>query len=462
MKKLKRIVFIFIFTILILLCSCNNNDLEETKVMLSIYVEDELVEEREVIKGSKIDFELEDNQYLFLGWFDIDGINSLNGMTVNEDMDIFAKTVAYGTEYKITYHMNKEANFRGNNYPKKYIVGDTTDLVAPIRSYNYEFVGWKLNGEIITQISDTMYGDIHLYDEWADHNIYHTIAYHVDGDVTYSGELKETLMEGIAYTIPYPIKDGYFFRGWYKDSNYTERVYTIEKENKEDYNLYAKFEVKTAKDTYVSFVGDSISTYDGLIPAGAGAYYPTYVNFPKEKTYFLLTCSEMGYNFLKNDSWGGGRLSSDNHTGGVVVPAALTDSRIAGLTDGIHDPDILIVHLGTNEYSQGISASTFQVSIQKYVTKIRTLYDDCEIYFCLHPCNGYNETFTPKREEYNKIIIEESQPDKSNYKVIDLTKCWDSSNWRDYIYANSHPNEAGFRKMADVIVATLKETHDYE
>ena len=458
---MKKIFIIFELIVLSFLFVSCKPDVVET-VNLKIYVEGKFRYETTVEKGRKVDFNYNNSDYYFINWTDETGEIDYTGYTINEDMDLYANAIKYGTLFTITYHLDDEAYFVGNSHPRGYYFGEGTSLVDPKRPTKYEFTGWYCNGKLITEIPADMYGDIDLYDSWEDHNTYYNITYVTDGATSSSAELCDKMIVGSTYDIPFVTKEGYFFRGWYKDSSFTERVYSIGTENESDVTLYAKFDEKTKADTYVSFVGDSISTYHGLIPPDAGAYYPTYVNFPQENTYFLLTCQGMGFNFLRNDSYSGSRLTGPVTSGDQKLPEAKSDKRIAWLTDGVHDPDILIIHIGTNDYSQGVNVSYYRNSIREYCQKVRKLYDDVEIYFCLHPANGYGVNYVEIREKFNNAIIEESKPEYSNYNIIDLRLAWNQDNYKEYIYSNAHPNEKGFKAMAEVIIAELKKTHTYE
>ena len=332
-------------------------------------------------------------------------------------MDIYANVIEMGTRYEINYHINEEANFTGISYPRCYRVGEVTPLVTPNRPYKYEFTGWYYNGELITEISDTMYGDIDLYDSWVDKNTYIHINYEDDSANSYSFEPTTVLIEGSEYYLPYPKKEGYFFNGWYLDTDYTKRVYKIDDTIHSDVTLYAKYSKKTKANTYVSFVGDSISSYAGLIPEDAGFYYPTYVNFPPEHTYFLLTCNEMGFNFLKNDSYAGSRLSSTVVQGELVLPPAISDKRIAGLTDGVHDPDILILHIGNNDYLYDSNKRDFYNPFDKgNKENLQEVIENS--FFCIK-----NENNFPTNNQIDIIGSENDKlEDKSEDKLDDENK----------------------------------------
>ena len=137
---MKKSLFILEFILLcILFVGCNKT---QEKVRVSIYVEGELLSQRYVIKGSKLDFDLDDDFYLFLGWTDETGEIDYSGKVIDEDMDIYANVIEMGTRYEINYHINEEANFTGISYPRCYRVGEVTPLVTPNRPYKYEFTGW--------------------------------------------------------------------------------------------------------------------------------------------------------------------------------------------------------------------------------------------------------------------------------------------------------------------------------
>lgn len=98
-----------------------------------------------------------------------------------------------------------------------------------------------------------------------------------------------------------------------------------------------------------SIIGDSISTYDGMIPSGYGTYYP---RGDVDKIYYTWwsVLSEMtGMRLIGNASWSGSRMIGDSEDStGRVGCSTKRVSDVAG-TNGEH-PDFIIIEMGTNDF----------------------------------------------------------------------------------------------------------------
>ena len=76
----------------------------------------------------------------------------------------------------------------------------------------------------------------------------YNIFYNNTDDSTNENPLTYTLEDEI--TLSAPIKQGYDFVGWYRDSEFTQRINTIEKGTTGDISLYAKFVIKDCVITF--------------------------------------------------------------------------------------------------------------------------------------------------------------------------------------------------------------------
>ena len=90
-----------------------------------------------------------------------DGEASLQQLT--NTFNLVAKAVAPTNTYKITYDV--DGGLLPDNAPASYKTGSVVILPEPTKD-GYVFEGWKLDGEYIEYISDTMKGDVHLVADW--------------------------------------------------------------------------------------------------------------------------------------------------------------------------------------------------------------------------------------------------------------------------------------------------------
>ena len=103
----------------------------------------------------------------------------------------------------------------------------------------------------------------------------------------------------------------------------------------------------SAQTKKVSILGDSYSTFQGVIPAHYAPFYPNDRNdcTKVEQTWWDLYIKAKGYVLEKNDSWGGTTICG---TGYGRMDASRNNfiSRV----DSLRNPDIIFVFGGTNEY----------------------------------------------------------------------------------------------------------------
>ena len=96
----------------------------------------------------------------------------------------------------------------------------------------------------------------------------------------------------------------------------------------------------------VSVLGDSYSTFQGIIPANYSTFYPNNQNDVKEveQTWWSLYIKAKGYELEKNDSWGGTTICGTGY-------GRMDSSRnnFIARVDSLGNPDIIFVFGGTND-----------------------------------------------------------------------------------------------------------------
>lgn len=110
--------------------------------------------------------------------------------------------------------------------------------------------------------------------------------------------------------------------------------------------MVATFAFASAQTKKVSILGDSYSTFLGIIPNNYATFYPNNQNDVKEvgQTWWSLYINAKGYELEKNDSWGGTTICGTGY-GGMDSSRSNFISRV----DSLGSPDIIFVFGGTND-----------------------------------------------------------------------------------------------------------------
>ena len=102
----------------------------------------------------------------------------------------------------------------------------------------------------------------------------------------------------------------------------------------------------SAQTKKVSILGDSYSTFQGMIPEGYAVYYPNNGNDVKEvsQTWWDLYIKAKGYQLETNDSWSGSTICGTGY-GRMDSSGNNFISRV----DKLGNPDIILIFGGTND-----------------------------------------------------------------------------------------------------------------
>jgi len=131
-------------------------------------------------------------------------------------------------EYKVTFEEN------GGSKLDDFLLEEGKTLTLPeISKEGYTFIGWYTDSNYQEEATDniSISKDLTLYAKW-EINSY---------NVKFEGsDLEDIVIEyNNTITKVTPEKEGYTFKGWYIDSEYSE-LYSFTKKVKEDITLYAK------------------------------------------------------------------------------------------------------------------------------------------------------------------------------------------------------------------------------
>lgn len=232
------------------------------------------------------------------------------------------------------------------------------------------------------------------------------------------------------------------------------------------------------KNKNISILGDSISTFKGVIPERNAARYPQ-DNLVTEldKTWWKRVIDELGAILGVNDSWAGSQVSNilDKPDGNIGPDRCMACiDRIKNLgTNGT--PDVIFLYGGTNDigralYETGrflptqvppevdLTSTKWNSFIDGYVTavmRIKHFYPNAELIAMLP---GYVRSYyTPKRiDEADEELIKLCQ--HFGIRYIDLRKCGITpENTSELLPDGLHPAEVGMRFIADRVIKTLTE-----
>jgi len=195
------------------------------------------VTENQVIKqvpGTKfpsIDIPTKDG-YTFMGWS-----KSIPEYMPDSNMTIEAIWVE--STYTLTIH-----NYFGEDkdLTQRYLWNEPISVLDPILT-GYTFKGYYTDStNLETQKNLTIMDarGIEVTALWELTN--YEIRYHYDEEVAFSEKVGTyTILSG-DFKLVDPTKEGYLFRGWYKEETFNTLVTTIEMNNLVDYDLYAKWD----------------------------------------------------------------------------------------------------------------------------------------------------------------------------------------------------------------------------
>lgn len=229
--------------------------------------------------------------------------------------------------------------------------------------------------------------------------------------------------------------------------------------------------ITATKGKFISFLGDSITTFSGFIPDGYLSFYPKGDVTGAEKTYWHIVTEELDMELGRNCSWSGSYVHG-NGSSTTSAAAGCSNRRISDLAaNGI--PDIIVVSIGINDFDDGTplgnysaedqwiadgSYSDFSHSYALMLQKLMTVYPKARIIVCtlmeasFRDADGVYPAIRgdgSRLSDFNGLI--RSLADSYGLICCDFHSCgihW--GNMGDYyLDGNLHPNAAGHRLMAN-------------
>ena len=202
------------------------------------------------------------------------------------------------------------------------------------------------------------------------------------------------------------------------------------------------FTFASAQTKKVSVLGDSYSTFVGVIPSNYSSFYPNDRNDVTkiEQTWWSLYVKAKGYALEKNDSWGGTTICGTGY-GGMNSSYSNFISRV----DSLGNPDIIFVFGGTNDawanspmgeyqYSDWTKddCKYFRPALACLIDMLQKRYAQAEICFILN-----SELREPVNESMREVCKH------YNVKLVEL---------HDIEKQNGHPSINGMKSICDQLL----------
>ena len=202
------------------------------------------------------------------------------------------------------------------------------------------------------------------------------------------------------------------------------------------------FTYASAQTKKVSVLGDSYSTFVGVIPSNYSSFYPNDRNDVTkiEQTWWSLYVKAKGYALEKNDSWGGTTICGTGY-GGMNSSYSNFISRV----DSLGNPDIIFVFGGTNDAWANSPMGEYQYSdwskddckyfrpaLACLIDMLQKRYAQAEICFILN---------SELREPINESMREVCK--HYNVKLVEL---------HDIEKQNGHPSINGMKSICDQLL----------
>ncbi|MBR2785379.1 MAG: InlB B-repeat-containing protein, partial [Clostridia bacterium] len=195
--------------------------------------------------------------HTFTGWSG----TGITGTTTN-------LTIATGSKGDRNYTANYTANtytisFNTNGgseiSPISGVYGEEVEAPENPAKEGYRFAGWYSDSDLTQLYTFTTMPaeNLTLYAKWAGKE--YVITYEVDGGVL-DPESPSTYTHGDVTELFDATKEGYTFKGWYTDSEYTNKITEINRNMHEDITLYAKWEINEYTVTFNTNGGSEIAS----------------------------------------------------------------------------------------------------------------------------------------------------------------------------------------------------------
>lgn len=210
--------------------------------------------------------------------------------------------------------------------------------------------------------------------------------------------------------------------------------------------MFAATIAVSAQTKKVSILGDSYSTYKGIIPSNYSTFYPDANNDVSsvDQTWWSLYIKAKGYQLEKNDSWGGTTICGTGY-GRMDSSRSNFISRV----DSLGNPDIIFVFGGTNDAWANSPVGEYQYSDW---TK-----DDCKNFRPALACLlDMLQKRYPKASIYSILNSELREPINESFREICKHYNVQLIELHDIEKQNGHPSVSGMKSICDQLLEAIK------
>ncbi len=200
-------------------------------------------------------------------------------------------------------------------------------------------------------------------------------------------------------------------------------------------------------------LGDSITMGKGDPNTYPGSIYTGY----RDDLYILLTNNGWDIDFVGSQDDGDPLLFDVDHEGHSGWFADEIDAQVS-LFLSQNFPDIVLLHIGTNDVSGGQPNSTTIIEIESIVDKIYNYKPATAILLCrLIPRTNNEEMNIELNNLIDQLYLQKKADGYNIYLVNHYDAFVNNVNWEiDYMFDNVHPNSTGYNKMAQTFYSVMQ------
>ena len=186
-------------------------------------------------------------------------------------------------------------------------------------------------------------------------------------------------------------------------------------------------------------LGDSItdgSSFDS--PDGSGGY--------RGPLYTLLTNAGYNVDYIGSQTINSSLVPDQNHEGHSGWRIDQLDSNMAGWLSNMADPDVVLMHIGTNDFGQGLDTPNAINRLDALILKIATLRPYCHIIVTnlMERGEPQNANIQAQFNPYVQARVDAHAAAGRRVTFLDMRSAVPLADMPDSL----HPNQTGYDKMA--------------
>ncbi|MHA3773436.1 GDSL-type esterase/lipase family protein [Verrucomicrobiota bacterium sgz303538] len=202
---------------------------------------------------------------------------------------------------------------------------------------------------------------------------------------------------------------------------------------------------QTAPPIRIMPLGDSI-TYGSGGTANLGGY--------RGPLYTLLTNAGYNVDFVGTQTDNSASIPDQNHEGHSGWQIGQLDANMVGWLGSIADPDVVLLHIGTNDFGGNNDTFNAIARLDALITKINTLrpYAHIIVTNLMERGEPYNTAIQEQFNPYVQDIVKVHTDSGQRVTFLDMRSAVPLSDMPD----NLHPNQTGYQKMANAWLPAIQ------